>query len=87
LLVALYDIISALFTSTTVLLPNYSHGNIKINSIRPVSACLTFFEVIWHFCHKWFGIFCWLRPGNPGLHKRSRVRSSQLAAVLYENGL
>jgi len=35
--------------STTVFLPNYSSGNIKTNSIQPVSACLAFFEAIWHF--------------------------------------
>jgi len=29
-----------------VFLPNYSSGNIKTNSIQPVSA---FFEAIWHF--------------------------------------
>ena len=48
---------STLFTSTAVFSANYSSGNIKTNSIKPVSACLTFFEMIWHFCHKWFGIF------------------------------
>jgi len=32
-----------------VFLPNYSSGNIKTNSISPVSACLAFFEAIWHF--------------------------------------
>jgi len=41
--------ISALFTSTTMFLTNYSSGNIKTNSIQPVSACLAFFEAIWHF--------------------------------------
>jgi len=39
----------ALFTSTTVFLLNYSSGNIKTNSIQPVSACLAFFEAIWYF--------------------------------------
>ena len=46
-------------------LANYSSGNIKTNSIQPVSACLAFFEMIWHFFHKWLGIFCSLEPGNP----------------------
>jgi len=32
-----------------VFLPNYSSGNIKTNSIQPISACLAFFEAIWHF--------------------------------------
>jgi len=32
-----------------VFLPNYSSGNIKTNSIQPVSACLAFFEAIWQF--------------------------------------
>jgi len=44
--------------STTVFLPNYLSGNIKTNSIQPVSACLPFFEAICHF-------FCSLGPGNP----------------------
>jgi len=44
-----YAIMSTLFTSTTVFLANYSSGNIKANSIQPVSACLAFFEMIWHF--------------------------------------
>jgi len=48
-LLYIYAIISALFTKTTVFLSNYSSGNVKTNSVRPVSACLTFFEVIWHF--------------------------------------
>jgi len=39
LFVASYAIISALFMSTTVFLPNYLPGNIKTNSIQPVSAC------------------------------------------------
>ena len=56
---------STLFTSTTVFLANYSSGNIKTNSIQPVSACLAFLEMIWHFFHKWFSIFCSLEPGNP----------------------
>ena len=30
-------------------LPNYSSGNVKTNSLRPNSACLPFFEAIWHF--------------------------------------
>jgi len=38
LFVALYAIIKALFTSTTVFLPNYSSGNVKTDSIRPVFA-------------------------------------------------
>jgi len=49
LFIALYGIISALFTSITVFLPNYSSGNIKTNSIQPVSACLAFYEASWHF--------------------------------------
>ena len=60
-----YAITSTLFTSTTVFLANYSSGNIKTNSIQPVSACLACFEMIWHFFHKWFRIFCSLEPGNP----------------------
>jgi len=40
---------STLFTSTTVFLANYSSGNIKTNNIQPVSACLAFLEMIWHF--------------------------------------
>jgi len=32
-----------------VFFPNYSSGNVKTNSIWPVSACLAFFEAIWHF--------------------------------------
>ena len=35
--------------STTVFLPNYLSENVTTNSIRPVSACLAFFEAIWHF--------------------------------------
>jgi len=35
--------------STTVFLPNYLSGNIKTNSVQPVSTCLKFFEAIWHF--------------------------------------
>jgi len=49
LFVALYAIINALFTSTAVFLPSYSSGNVKTNSIQPVSVCLAFFEAIWHF--------------------------------------
>jgi len=49
LFVALYAIISALFTGTTVFFPNYSSGYVKTNSIWPVSVCLAFFEAIWHF--------------------------------------
>jgi len=49
LFVALYAKISVLFTSTAVFLPNYSSENVKTNSIRPVSACLAFFEAIWYF--------------------------------------
>jgi len=37
-----------MFMSTSVILPNYLSGNIKTKSIRPVSACLAFFEAIWH---------------------------------------
>jgi len=48
-----------LFSRTTVFLPSYSSGNIKTNSIQPVSACLAFF-------YKWFGIFCSFGLGNPG---------------------
>ena len=44
-----YAIMSTLFTSTTVFLANYSSGIIKTNNIQPVSACLGFFEMIWHF--------------------------------------
>jgi len=58
--VALYAIISALFTSTTVFLPNYSSGNIKTNSIPPVSTCLAFIEAIWHFLQVvWHFLFTW----------------------------
>jgi len=32
-----------------VFLPNYSSGNVKTNSIRPVLAGLAFFEAVWHF--------------------------------------
>jgi len=49
LFVALYAIFSALFTSTTAFLPNYSSGSISTNSIQPVSACLAFFEAICFF--------------------------------------
>jgi len=49
LFVALYAIISAFFTSTIVFLPNYSSGNIKTNSIQPISACLAIVEATWHF--------------------------------------
>jgi len=66
LFVALYAIISAFFTSTIVFLPNYSSGNIKTNSIQPISACLAFFEAIWHFFCKWFGIFCSFGAGKYG---------------------
>jgi len=48
-----------------VFLANYSCGNIKTNSIQPVSVSLAFFEMIWYFFHKWFGNFCSLEPGNP----------------------
>jgi len=41
----LYAIISVLFI-TNVFLPNYSSGNIKTNSIQPVSAYLSFFQAI-----------------------------------------
>jgi len=49
LLVALNAIVNAFFTSTIVFLPNYLSGNIKTNSIQPISACLVFSEAIWHF--------------------------------------
>jgi len=39
--------------STAVFLPIYSSGNIKLNSIQPVSACLAFFQAIWHFLFTW----------------------------------
>jgi len=56
LFVALYALISALFMITTVLLPNYSSGN----SIQPISACLAFFEAIWHFLQVvWHFLFTW----------------------------
>jgi len=74
LFVALYAIISAFITSTIVFLPNYSSGNIKTNDIQPISACLAFFEAIWHFFvsgmaflftwtwQPWIGLFqCTLR--------------------------
>ena len=31
----------------------YASGNIKTNSIQAVSACLAFFEAIWHFLFTW----------------------------------
>jgi len=62
--VALYAIISALVTSTTVFLPKCLSGDIKINSIQPVSACLAFFEAIWHFLTSCLAFFS-LGPGNP----------------------
>jgi len=43
-----------------VFLPNYSSGNFKTNSIQPVSACLAFFETIWHFLQAvWHFLFTW----------------------------
>jgi len=35
--------VAPLFMSTTVILPNYTSGNIKTNSIQPVSTCLAVF--------------------------------------------
>jgi len=55
--VALYAIVSALFTSTAVFLPNYSPEYVKTNNIPPVSACLAFFEAIWHFFANDLGFF------------------------------
>jgi len=60
LFIASYAIISNLFTSTTVFLRNCSSGNIKTNSIQPVSACLLLFEAIWHFLQAvWHFLFTW----------------------------
>jgi len=43
-----------------VFLPNYSSGNVKTNSIRPVSVCLAFFKAIWHFLRAvWHFLFTW----------------------------
>jgi len=46
-------------------------GNVKTNSIRPVSACLSFFEAIWHFLQVvWHFLFTWTQAcnqlGTPG---------------------
>jgi len=60
LFVAFYAVISALFTSTAIFLLNYSSGNIKTNSMQPVSACLPFFEAIWLFLQVvWHFLFTW----------------------------
>jgi len=40
-----------------VFLPNYSYGNIKTNSIQPVSTCLAFFEAIWHIFESGLAFF------------------------------
>ena len=51
-------------------LPSYSSGNIKTNKIQPVSACLAFFEVIWHFLFTWtwqpctYYRYCLLDPAS-----------------------
>jgi len=57
LFVALCTIISAFFTNTIVFLPNYSSGNIKTKRIQPISACLAFFEAIWHFFESGLAFF------------------------------
>jgi len=62
--VALYATISALFTSTAVFMSNYSSGNIKTNSIQHVSACLAFFEAIWHFFASGLAFFVHLDLAN-----------------------
>jgi len=60
LFVVLYAIISVFFASTIVFLPNNSSGNIKTNSIQPISACFAFFEAIWHFLQVvWHFLFTW----------------------------
>jgi len=57
--------ISTLFMSTTVFLPNYSSDNTNTNSIQPVSACLAFFDAIWHFLQVfWHFLFTWTQ-GRP----------------------
>ena len=38
-------------------LPNYSSGNIKTKRIQPISACLAFFEAIWHFFESGLAFF------------------------------
>jgi len=43
-----------------------SRQTITINSIQPVSACLPFFEAIWHFFTSGLAFFS-LGPGNPDL--------------------
>ena len=78
-----YAIMSTLFTSTTVLLANYSSGNIKTNSIQPVSACLAFFEMIWHFLHKWFGIFCLPYFTDHKAHPRIRRTVNKLLWLVF----
>jgi len=45
-----------------VFLPNYSSGNIKTNSIKPVSACLAVFEAIWHFFTSGLAFFVHWQP-------------------------
>jgi len=57
LFVALYAIISALFTSTAVFLPSYSSSNFANTHVvisKPTAFSL--FQLVWHFL-KWFGIF------------------------------
>jgi len=63
LFVALYAIISALFMSTAVFLPNYSSENVKTSSIRPVSACFSIFEAISNFVTSCLAFFVHLDPG------------------------
>jgi len=38
-------------------LPHYSSGNVKTNTIPLVSACLAFFDAIWHFFRSGLAFF------------------------------
>jgi len=80
LFVALYAIISALFTSITVFLPNYSSGNTKTNSIQPV----------WHLFASGLAFFV-LGPGDPGKQmiacEQTRLRAFVLVGCVTKVSL
>jgi len=68
-------------------LPNYSSGNVKANSIRPVSACLNFLKRFGIF-YKWFGISCSLGPGNHGygiVDTKQQPQQNYLCCVADKN--
>jgi len=73
-----------LFTSTTVLLPNYSSWNIKTNSIQPALAYLALFEANWHYLLVvWH--FCSLGPGNPASYRAPTRRRTRAFRRLHSS--